>query len=233
VDAAPFARAGEVLQRALHDVLARRPQARLAIPGGSALDAAPAARTALGEDWHRVALTWTDERCVPVGDPASNRGAATRLGLLGAEGTASGDPGPAFALPLYEAGETPDAAVARASAGFAAHFSNGLDVVLLGMGSDGHVASLFPSRPDAAPGWVVHVADAPKPPPDRISLTRAALATAACVVLVAAGESKRPAIERLLAGDARLPAAGLEGLVVVTDLDAIEAEEDADAGNRV
>jgi 6-phosphogluconolactonase/glucosamine-6-phosphate isomerase/deaminase len=53
----------------------------------------------------------------------------------------------------------------------------------------------------------------------RITLTRRMLATASQVVLLATGEAKRGAIEHLLAGDPRLPATGLSGLVVVTDLE--------------
>ena len=66
---------------------------------------------------------------------------------------------------------------------------------------------------------MTHVADSPKPPSDRITLTRAALATARHVILVAAGEAKRDAIRRLLSGDPELPAQGLEGMVIVTDVE--------------
>ena len=109
------------------------------------------------------------------------------------------------------------------TARFASGFSNALDVVLLGMGSDGHVASLFPCRPLLAEGLVAHLSDSPKPPAERITLTRVALATARHVILVVAGESKRDALCRLIAGDPSLPASGLEGLVVVTDLEMAEA----------
>lgn len=127
-------------------------------------------------------------------------------------------PPPACVLSLFEDGETPDQALERVRRGLAREFSNGLDVVLLGMGADGHVASLFPSSAAQREGLVAHVSDSPKPPTDRITLTRALLATARHVILVATGEDKRDALERLRAGDATLPAVGLEGLIVVTDL---------------
>ncbi len=98
-------------------------------------------------------------------------------------------------------------------------FSNALDVVLVGLGGDGHIASLFPSHSDSRHAFVIHVGSSPKPPSDRISLTRRVLATARVVVLVAAGEGKREALTRLVSGDSSLPAHGLPGLVVVTDLD--------------
>jgi 6-phosphogluconolactonase len=103
--------------------------------------------------------------------------------------------------------------------GLRVEFEGALDVLLLGMGEDGHIASLFPSRSLPDSGLVAHVSDSPKPPLDRITLTPAALATASRAVLSAFGESKREPLRRLLAGDQTLPAQALKGLVVVTDLD--------------
>lgn len=208
----PTAAAAEELARALANELARRELVRLAVPGGSALEALAAARARLGRDWSRVSLTWVDERCVPVDDPASNRGAAMRLGLLE-------DPAPAHVVPLFEDGESPAAAVARASGALRTVLGDALDVLLLGMGEDGHIASLFPSRRHPGGGSVAWVADSPKPPADRITLTRAVLGTARHTTLLATGEAKRPALVRLLAGDRCMPAQGLPGLVIVTDLD--------------
>ncbi len=222
IDADPFQRASGLVVAGILDVLARRTVARLAIPGGSALRSAVEARKDLGDAWRCVALTWVDERCVPFDDPESNQGAAARLGLFGRHSGEGNRVEPATVLPLYRDGEEPERAVARVEAAFSAEFANALDVVLLGMGPDGHVASLFPSQSWPSEGLVAYVAESPKPPPRRITLTRAALATAERVVLVAAGESKRDALERLIGGDVRLPAQGLEGLVIVTDLDLSE-----------
>ena len=98
-------------------------------------------------------------------------------------------------------------------------FDGAVDVLLLGMGEDGHVASLFPGW-SAPPGArVAFVAASPKPPPRRVTLTRSMLVNARCAILVATGEAKRSALDRLLAGDPALPAQGLPGLTVVTDLD--------------
>lgn len=232
VASAPFEVAGQRIAdcvRALANASGAA-EVRLAIPGGSALAAATHAAVLLGPLWQRVALTWTDERCVPLGDPDSNRGAARSQGLLGpaggADGAAGGGPGfgPARIVPLFEDGESPDAAALRAARRFAAELGNRLDVVLLGMGPDGHVASLFPDRAEPRAGCIAHVPDAPKPPPHRITLTRPILATARHTLLVAAGEEKRAALVRLCAGDPRLPATGLPGLVVVSDLELAPAE---------
>jgi len=220
VDARPFDRAGELLAEALTTVLAEKEQARLAIPGGSALEAVCQARLRVACAWRRIRLTWVDERCVPVADEESNRGAAARRGLLAVGNGREAEAGPGWVLPLYEDGETPEDALRRVRLGWKDDFAEGLDVLLLGMGPDGHVASLFPSSPSRpTDGWVIHVADSPKPPSDRITLTRAALATARHVILVATGEAKRDAIRRLLSGDPELPAQGLEGMVIVTDVE--------------
>jgi 6-phosphogluconolactonase len=220
VDAKPFERAGDLLAEALEEVLAERGRVRLAIPGGSALETVRRAQLRIGRSWRRVWLTWVDERCVPVADEGSNRGAAARRGLLTTNDGSEGASGAACVLPLFEDGETPTEAVARVEHAWKQAFGEGLDVVCLGMGADGHVASLFPaSRSMPTQGWVAHVADSPKPPPSRITLTRAALATARRIVLVAAGEEKRAAVARLLEGDPALPAHGLRGMVVVTDRD--------------
>jgi len=112
--------------------------------------------------------------------------------------------------------------VVRVEAALDERFQGGLDVLLLGLGEDGHVASLFPGR-SAGNGRVAHIRSSPKPPLERITLTRAFLATARCAVCLAAGEAKRDAAYRLASGDTGLPASGLPGLVLVTDLDLGEA----------
>jgi 6-phosphogluconolactonase len=196
----------------LREALAGLERPRLAVSGGSAVAALALARKALGVHWGQVRLTWADERRVPFGDPASNRGEAYRLGCLDPL-----DP-PALELPLYLDGETPVEACRRVEAGLDADFGGGLDLLLLGLGEDGHSASLFPGRP--WPGARVHAVDAsPKPPSGRMTLGLALLASAPAAVMLALGEAKAPALRRLLAGDPSLPASALGRLTVVTDLD--------------
>jgi len=210
----PVASAAGLLIPFLGWIDRRRGHARLAVAGGSAAPVLGALRSGLAREvWQRLLLTWVDERCVPFADPQSNRGAAYRDGLLD-----PGDP-PGLELPLYLDGETPPEACARVAAQLGGAFQDGLDALLLGMGEDGHIASLFPGRPFGRirNPPVFPVPDSPKPPRRRITLALSLLARAECAVLVASGAAKRAALERLAAGDPALPASALRGLTVVSD----------------
>ena len=209
----PARAAAERLRAALEAL----PRPRLGVSGGSAAAVLGLARRALGARWRQVRLTWVDERRVPFADPDSNRGEAYRLGHLDA-----GDP-PGLELPLYLDGETPEAACLRVEAALDAHFDGGLDVLLLGLGEDGHSASLFPGR--TWPAARVHAVDgSPKPPPGRMTLGFGLLAAAPVAILMAAGPSKAQPLARLLRGDPALPASGFRNLTVVTDLNVEEGE---------
>jgi len=212
VDDAPMARAAGVLADAVAAVDRARGGARLAVPGGSALAVLGPARRALGTRWRRVRLTWVDERCVPFADPESNRGEAYRTGAL--------DPAdPPFAeLPLYLDGEPGADAVTRVEAGVDPLFAGGLDVLLVGMGPEGHIASIFPGWQAPRGARAAFVQRSPKPPPERITLTPALLSMASAAVLVLSGAAKRPALERVVANDPAMPVTALRGLTIVTDI---------------
>jgi 6-phosphogluconolactonase len=210
----PVAEAARRVASAVAEADAAVGSARWAIPGGSALAAVGRARRELEPAvWSRVRLTWVDERCVAPDHPASNVGAAYRQGSL------ERSVPPAEELPLLLAGESPDEARSRVEAGLRERFGGGLDVVLLGLGEDGHVASLFPGHPVLqATGLVEIVRDSPKPPPARLTLTLPLLKAARATVILALGEAKRGALLRLLRGDPGVPAAALPNLTIVTDL---------------
>lgn len=215
----PVEAAAERLARVIAQVVGARGRCRLAIPGGSALAAIPHVLKNLPEGtWSRVRLTWVDERCVPVSSPDSNRGALRRLGV----------PPAGVELPLWTDDDVdPAAAIARFEREFAQRFGSGLDVVLLGLGEDGHVASLFPGHPAlAARGAAVLVEDSPKPPRRRISLTLAVLRSAPLAVMVAPGAGKRAALRRVIGREPGLPTGALPHLVIATDSD---PEDDSDA----
>jgi len=211
----------ETLEGMLREVLASRPVARLAISGGSAAQLVGDVRAALGDEWSRIFLTWADERAVPFDDAQSNRGSAYRSDAL-----SKGAP-PGRELPLYEDGESASAALARVSAALQDEFDGGLDVALLGLGEDGHIASLFPGRPPLS-GPVAWVNDSPKPPAQRITLTLPTLETAKHTMIYALGSGKREALSRLQAQDPALPASSLPSITVVTD----QMLEDPDAASK-
>ncbi|OJF15367.1 6-phosphogluconolactonase [Couchioplanes caeruleus] len=160
-------------------------------------------------DWSRVDLWWGDERFLPSGDPDRNETQA-REALLDALPLV---PERVHAMPPADGADGDDAAAAAAR--YADELAAGgatFDVLMLGVGEDGHVASLFPGHPDAtAEGTVTAVHDSPKPPPTRISLTMPAIRSAAQVWLVAAGPDKADAVGAALGGDTALPAARATG----------------------
>jgi len=185
---------------------------RLAISGGSALVTLGLVRQQLSlAEWRKVRLTWVDERCVPFDDLQSNRGQAHRNGHL------SVDQPPAQELALYLDGESQAAACERVTRALGAEFDGALDVLLLGMGEDGHIASLFPGFPQlGATEVVVAVGNSPKPPPNRITLTLPMLRSVPAI-LIAQGTAKRDALAQLKRREQTLPAAQLERVTVVTD----------------
>lgn len=207
----PVEDAARVVAFWLSELVGRTGSARLGIPGGSALTALFRVKALVTPDvWRAVKLTWVDERVVPVASPDSNRGAAERSGVLEGLGAV---------LPLVLDDEDGAKACARFSTAFTSSFGGVLDVALLGMGEDGHVASLFPGhRLLDATGVVAHLEDSPKPPPARVTMTLSVLQRPETKRLVlAAGAGKRDALKKLLSKDQALPATLLGELTLVTD----------------
>jgi len=173
-------------------------------------------------DWSDVHVWWGDERFLPDGDPDRNEVQA-REALL----DALGDALPAdhvHAMPARTA-QVPDtdaaarlyaAELARHAPADAALAVPSFDVLLLGMGPDGHVASLFPGHAtlSVSDRTVVGEEDSPKPPPPRVSLTFPAIQAAAEVWVVAAGDGKADAVAAALRGApaTEVPAAGAVGV---------------------
>lgn len=166
-------------------------------------------------DWSRVAFWWGDERYVPSDDPDRNAGQAwedllQHLPL---------DPTRVHAMPAEDDDfEDADAAAWAHGQDLRAVVPDDgpwFDVLLLGIGPDGHCASLFPDRSEVeSEADVLAVHDSPKPPPTRISLGLSTLRRAAHVLFVATGEEKAGAVARSVSGGdvVATPAAGPRGL---------------------
>jgi 6-phosphogluconolactonase len=186
--------AASVLASALVDGVAQRGQAGFAATGGSTPAPVYDRLAAMTVPWDKVVVTLTDERFVPPSDPSSNEGLVRRH-LLTREAAKA-----RFA-PLYFEGESQDEVAAQAEAGVAEALPFG--VVVLGVGPDGHFASLFPGNPKLAEGLdpaserlVIAVPPgAPAPDLPRISLTFQALIQASLIVLLVTGEAKKTLLE--------------------------------------
>ncbi len=151
--------------------------------------------------WASVFVYWSDERQVPLDDPASNY-AMAKAALLDHVPIPPeqvfplvGDPTPALRAVPPDVGGRPR-----------------FDVIHLGLGEDGHTASLFPGSPalQEAQALVAAVHDAPKPPPDRLTLTLPVINAARAVLFMVQGASKREALARVRRRDPAVPASHVQ-----------------------
>ncbi len=208
----------------LVDVQASRGSASVVLTGGTVgigvLTAVAASDAQASIDWSALDVWWGDERFLPSGHADRNETQA-REALLDHVPV---DPTRVHPMPADEppfAGD-PEAAAQRYADDLAAAVPvhehadvPTFDVLLLGVGPDGHIASLFPEHPalhdDRA---VMAVRGAPKPPPTRISLGLRAIQAADEVWLAVAGKDKAPAVRMALsgAGPVQVPAAAARGL---------------------
>lgn len=175
-------------------------------------------------DWSFVRFWFGDERFVEIDSPERNALQA-REDLLDAVGATQ-------VFEVAAAGTVPDVAQAAAqySALLRAEGGGAFDLVMLGMGPDGHVASLFPGYPqlDDRDHVAVAVADSPKPPPDRVSLTFGALNRSRATWFLVTGAEKADAVQRAWAFEgtvAATPARGIGGPAVTWFVDEAAAGE--------
>jgi len=194
--AARFARLTEETAR---DAIAARGAFSIAIPGGSAAESLLPSLVSASIDWSKCAVFWVDERMVPPDHADSNYRIAKGVWL---------DLVPLPAERIYRMhGEDPVAVQAAANYARTLRAAVGdpvaFDLVLLGVGPDGHVASLFPGH-RLLRAWDREVAvlgDAPKAPSGRMTLTLKTLTAARRTVVFAAGASKAGAIADVLSND--------------------------------
>ena len=202
------------------DLLDQQPRVNIALTGGTvgsavleAINESPA-RDSI--DWSRVILWWSDERWLPRGDAERNDTQA-RTALLNhvalrpenIHWCAASDAG----ISLEEAAASYAAELADAAD--EVRDTPRFDILFLGVGPDGHVASLFPDTPGirVTVGSVIAVRNSPKPPPERLSLTLPVINSADRIWLALAGPDKASALGLALAGAStwEVPAAGVEG----------------------
>ncbi|MBA3268573.1 MAG: 6-phosphogluconolactonase [Acidimicrobiia bacterium] len=151
-------------------------------------------------DWWQVDVYWGDERCVPADDAASNQrlGRQTLLERVGAANAV-------YPMRCEDGADPYQQRVAQAGR---------LDLVHLGLGPDGHTASLFPDSPalDADPGRLVVMNSDPKGnnPHPRMTLTLSGIARARLVIFTVSGEDKRAAFAGVRAGDPSFPASRVQ-----------------------
>jgi 6-phosphogluconolactonase len=197
------------LRTAIEDARRARGAAHVALAGGTTPRRTYELLAAEVDDWSGVEVWFGDERAVGPDDPESNYRMASET-LLREGG------GPTVHRIEGERGPEEAAAAYAAELGERLPIEGGvpmLDLALQGLGPDGHTASLFPGNPAVqATGTCVAVHDAPKPPPDRITLTVPMLRAARSIVFLATGSEKADAVGHLLAGpDPAVPSSLLDG----------------------
>jgi 6-phosphogluconolactonase len=170
--------------------IAARGRFVLALAGGSVAERFVPAWIDADVDWSRCDLVWVDERAVPPEHPDSNFGLAWRCGV---------DRLPAArAHRLRAEGDDLEGAAAAADSELRDLLGSParVDVALVGVGEDGHVASLFPAHLALTENerWIVAVDDAPKPPPRRLTWTLRAFSSVDLLVVAAFGAAKAAAV---------------------------------------
>jgi 6-phosphogluconolactonase len=185
-----------LLTREAESALAARASFSVALSGGSVATSFFPRLARLPVDWSRTDFFWCDERAVPPTDPESNYAAARVLWL---------EPAGVPAARVHRMpADAPD--LATAARGYERELVRALgetprlDLVLLGVGPDGHVASLFPGHRTLGEEQrlVLAVEDSPKPPPRRLTLSLPPLTAARLVVVAALGAAKAEVVQEAL-----------------------------------
>ena len=218
------ARTAARVYEVLGDALRSRGTAHLVVTGGGILEKVLGALASVpdGFDWSKVHVWWGDERYVPSDSDDRNDLPALRLLF-------DRVPAALHRMPASDAGFASPEDAASSYAAELAEAAGGsgvpaFDLVLLGVGPDGHCASLFPGHPGTrvTDRPVIAVHDSPKPPPTRLSLTFPALDAATQVWFVASGDGKADAVAAAVGG-ADVPSArprGRAGTYWLIDRDA-------------
>jgi len=190
------------LVTAIADALANQDVVHVSLTGGSLGSALWASMAALparsAVDWSRVELWWGDERYLPAGDQDRNDVQNDEAGLA----ELPLDPARVHRVQGPDASESAEASATAYGELMRASGAGAFDVMILGVGPDGHVASLFPGHPaqQSADAIAVAVHDSPKPPSDRVSLTFEALRRSRQVWFIVSGADKARAVAHGVVG---------------------------------
>ena len=185
-------RASKLILAAAKEAIDRRGAFTLVLAGGSTPAACYQLLAASEADWHRWHIYFGDERCLDPKDPERNS-------AMAAMSLTSKVPIPARQVHPIPAERGPEAAAHDYESTIRPALP--FDLVLLGMGEDGHTASLFPGHRHPANALVLPVHGAPKPPPERVSLGPAALTSCRQLLILVTGAGKRPAVQQWRAGE--------------------------------
>lgn len=216
--------AAHVLQAAL-EAVAERGRFRLVLAGGATPEKVYRLLAEARADWSKWHVYFGDERCLPPDHPDRNSLMASKAFLASVAIPA----GQIYDIPA-ELGSELGAEKYRAVVAEALPF----DMVLLGMGEDGHTASLFPGRVHDADALTHAVHDSPKPPPERVSVSARALGDTRSLVFLITGKSKREAVQAWRAG-ADLPVAAVmaaTGADVYIDREALPSAQGGENDDR-
>jgi len=201
-DAEAVARAtAERILNSATQAIEARGRFKLVLAGGTTPARAYHLLRTADAEWDKWFIYFGDERGLPADHPERNS-------VMARENWLAHVPIPAENIFPIATQEGIDIAVEKYTAVVTAALP--FDLVLLGMGEDGHTASLFPGHPLDASALVVAVRDAPKPPPQRVSLGLAALNAAREVLIIATGSGKQAAVRRWKRGE-DLPVAHIHG----------------------
>ncbi len=187
--------AAEILAKKIHSAIQARGRCSLMLSGGSTPGPVyeELGNSDLAEkiSWSQLEIYFADERAVPVDHPESNYRLVKET-LLKAHPEVLGQ---MFHMPADAADR------AAAAKRYARRLPDPIDVLVLGMGPDGHTASLFPGSAalDETEQRVVAVT-APKPPPERMTITPTVIERARTIVMIAAGAEKAPMLSKALGG---------------------------------
>ena len=182
--------------------IAERGRFHLVLAGGRTPAVAYERLRSPEQDWSRWRVFFGDERCLPIGHPERNSTMAHRTLL-------DHVPIPANQIHPIAAERGPESGADAYGELIASYLP--FDLVLLGMGEDGHTASLFPEQPIDPNALTIAVHGAPKPPPERVSLGVAALQRTSRLLFLVTGADKRDAVRRWRSGE-ELPVAEVAGL---------------------